>query len=61
MSKDWGVKYLVFVSSLSVKMRKFSFLSLYNFEESVYIFQFLNDKMHLIILLMRFPKDFLSE
>ena len=37
-----GGKYLVFVSSRSVKMRGFSFLSLY---KSVFIFQFLNDKI----------------
>ena len=38
-----GGKFLVFVSSRSVKMRGFSFLS---FEESVFILQFLNDKVH---------------
>ena len=38
-----GEKYLVFVSSRPVKMRGFSSLS---FEESVFILQFLNDKMH---------------
>ena len=38
-----GGKYLVFVSSRSVKMRGFSFLSLY---KSVFIFQFLNVKMY---------------
>ena len=38
-----GGKYLFFVSSRSVKMRGFSFLSLY---KSVFIFQFLNVKMY---------------
>ena len=38
-----GGKYLFFVSSGSVKMRGFSFLSLY---KSVFIFQFLNVKMY---------------
>ena len=38
-----GVKYLFFVFSRSVKMRGFSFLSLY---KSVFIFQFLNVKMY---------------
>ena len=38
-----GGKYLCFVSSRSVKMRGFSFLSLY---KSVFIFQFLNVKMY---------------
>ena len=38
-----GGKYLLFVSSCSVKMRGFSFLSLY---KSVFIFQFLNVKMY---------------
>ena len=38
----YGGKYLVFVSSRSVKMRGFSFLSLY---KSLLIFQFLNVKM----------------
>ena len=41
--KDQGGKYLFFVSSPSVKMRGFSFLSLY---KSVFIFQFLNVKMY---------------
>ena len=41
--KIYGGKYLVFVSSRSVKMRGFSFLSLY---KSVFIFQFLNVKMY---------------
>ena len=40
---DLGGKYLLFVSSRSVKMRGFSFLSLY---KSVFIFQFLNVKMY---------------
>ena len=40
---DVGGKYLVFVSSRSVKMRGFSFLSLY---KSLFIFQFLNVKMY---------------
>ena len=38
-----GGKYLFFVSSRSVTMRGFSFLSLY---KSVFIFQFLNVKMY---------------
>ena len=38
-----GGEYLVFVSSRSVKMRGFSFLSLY---KSLFIFQFLNVKMY---------------
>ena len=38
-----GGKYLLFVSSRSVKMRGFSFLSLY---KSVFVFQFLNVKMY---------------
>ena len=38
-----GGKYLVLVSSHSVKMRGFSFLSLY---KSLFIFQFLNVKMY---------------
>ena len=38
-----GGKYLFFVSSHSVKMRGFSFLSLY---QSVFIFQFLDVKMY---------------
>ena len=38
-----GGKYLVFVSSRSVKLRGFSFLSLY---KSVFIFHFLNVKMY---------------
>ena len=38
-----GGKYLLFVSSRSVKMRGFSFLSLY---KSVFIFQFLTVKMY---------------
>ena len=44
--EDWDAKYLVFVSSRSVKMRKFSFAQLYTFWVSVFIFQFLNDKFH---------------
>ena len=42
-----GGKYLVFLSSRSVKMRDrfLSFLSLYIFEESVFIFQFLNAQL----------------
>ena len=43
VNNDLGGKYLVFVSSCSVKMRGFSFLSLY---KSVFIFQFLNVKMY---------------
>ena len=44
---DKGAKYLVFVSSRSVKMRDSSTFSVcILFEESVFIFQFLNDKMH---------------
>jgi hypothetical protein len=50
MNEVLGGKYLVFVSSRSVKMREFSFAQFGNFlrlfEESVFIFQFLNDKMH---------------
>ena len=38
-----GAKYLVFASSRSVKMREFSFLSLYNFWGTVFIFQVLNE------------------
>ena len=38
-----GGKYVVFVSSRSVKMRGFSFLSL---NKSLFIFQFLNVKMY---------------
>ena len=38
-----GGKYLGFFSSRSVKMRGFSFLSLY---KSLFIFQFLNVKMY---------------
>ena len=45
-----GAKYLVFVSSHSLKTREFSFAQFGNFlrlfEESVFIFQFLNDKIH---------------
>ena len=42
-----GGKYLVFLSSLSVKTRDSSAFSVcIFFEESVFIFQFLNDKMH---------------
>ena len=41
----YGGKYLVFVSSRSVKMRGFSFLSLY---KSLFIFQFLNVKMYIM-------------
>ena len=42
-----GAKYLVFVSSPSVKMREFSFLIFFiPFDETLFIFQFLNDKMH---------------
>ena len=42
-SEGYGGKYLFFVSSRSVKMRGFSFLSLY---KSVFIFQFLNVKIY---------------
>ena len=42
-NKHYGGKYLVFVSSRSVKLRGFSFLSLY---KSLFIFQFLNVKMY---------------
>ena len=38
-----GGKYLFFVTSRSVKMKGFSFLSLY---KSVFIFQFLNVEMY---------------
>ena len=41
--RDQGGKYLVFISSRSVKMRGFSFLSLY---KSLFIFQILNLKMY---------------
>ena len=42
-----GGKYLVFASSHSVKMREFSFLSLYTFwGKCVVFFQFLNDGIH---------------
>ena len=42
-----GAKYLVFLSSRSVKMRDSSAFSVcILFEESVFIFQFLNNKMH---------------
>jgi hypothetical protein len=42
-----GAKYFVFVSSRSVKIRASSAFSVcILFEESVFIFQFLNDKMH---------------
>ena len=48
---DLGGKYLVFLSSRSVKMRGFSAFSVcIFFEESVFIFQFLNDKMHNYVL-----------
>ena len=43
LTDQLGGKYLVFVSSRSVKMRGFSFLSLY---KSLFIFQFLNVKMY---------------
>ena len=43
LTSHLGGKYLVFVSSRSVKMRGFSFLSLY---KSLFIFQFLNVKMY---------------
>ena len=42
----FGGKYLVFVSSCSVKMRDLAFSVWILFEESVFIFQFLNNKMH---------------
>ena len=42
-----GAKYLVFVFSRSVKMREFSFAQfVYFLKKVVFIFQFLNDKMH---------------
>ena len=42
-----GGKYLVFLSSRSVKMRDSSAFSVcIFFEESVFIFKFLNDEMH---------------
>ena len=44
---DMGVKYLVFVSSRSVKMRELSFAQ---FEESVFILHFLNDKIYNYVL-----------
>ena len=43
MKVAYGGKYLFFVSSRSVKVRGFSFLSLY---KSVFNFQFLNVKMY---------------
>jgi hypothetical protein len=47
---ELGAKYLVFVSSRSLKTRELSFAQFGNFlrlfEESVFIFQFLNDKIH---------------
>ena len=45
-----GGKYLVFVSSRSVKMRGFSFLSLHAFWGKCVYFQFLNNKMHNCVL-----------
>jgi hypothetical protein len=45
---ELGAKYLVFVSSRSLKTRELSFALFGNFlrlfEESVFVFQFLNDK-----------------
>ena len=41
-----GAKYLVFVSSCSDKMREFISYACILLEESEFIFQFLNDKMH---------------
>jgi hypothetical protein len=45
-----GAKYLVIVSSRSLKMGEFSFAQFGNFlrlfDESVFIFQFLSDKIH---------------
>ena len=52
-----GGKYLFFVSSRSVKMRGFSFLSLY---KSVFIFQFLNNKMHNYVLFNIFEHFFIQ-
>ena len=43
LREEIGGKYVVFVSSRSVKMRGFSFLSLY---KSLFIFQFLNVKIY---------------
>jgi hypothetical protein len=47
---ELGAKYLVFVSSRSLKTRELSFALFGNFlrlfEESVFVFQFLNDKIH---------------
>ena len=46
-SLNLGGKYLAFVSSRSVKMRGSSAFSVYIlFEENVFIFKFLNDKIH---------------
>ena len=46
-----GAKYLVFVSSRFVKIRASSAFSVCKlFEESVFIFQFLNNKMHSYVL-----------
>ena len=53
MKSHLGVKYLFFLSSRSLKMRekyvcfaKLVLLSVYIFEESVFTFQYLNDKIH---------------
>jgi hypothetical protein len=47
---ELGAKYLVFVSSRSLKTRELRFALFGNFlrlfEESVFVFQFLNDKIH---------------
>ena len=51
--KDYGGKYLVFESSRSVKMRGFSSVCML-FEESVLIFQFLNNIMHNYVLFNTF-------
>ena len=42
----FGAKYLVFVSSRSFKMRELSFAQFAYFLGQVFIFQFLNDKIH---------------
>ena len=51
---ELGAKYLVFVSSCSLKTRELRFALFGNFlrlfEESVFVFQFLNDKIHNYVL-----------
>ena len=46
-----GAKYLVFVSSYSVKLKELSFAQfVYFFGKNVFIFQFLNDKIYNYVL-----------